>query len=100
MGIAFFVDAARYAWLSPLPVLGLPLLLAAFPAGGVWLACRIGGRHSGSRHGGGGRGAGWRMLLAAAGWTIGEWLRSHVLTGFPWNQIGRAAWRERVGPYV
>lgn len=78
MGIAFFVDAARYAWLSPLPVLGLPLLLAAFPAGGVWLACRFGGRHS----------MVWRMVLAAAGWTIGEWLRSHVLTGFPWNLVG------------
>jgi apolipoprotein N-acyltransferase len=78
MGIAFFVDAAQFAWLSPLPVLGLPLLLAAFPAGGIWLACRCAGR----------AGPFGRMLLFAAGWTIGEWLRSHVLTGFPWNLVG------------
>ncbi|WP_370154365.1 apolipoprotein N-acyltransferase [Ferrovibrio sp.] len=76
IGIAFFVDAAQFAWLSPLPVLGLPLLLAAFPAGGLWLARRLGG------------GGAWSLVLAAAGWTFGEWLRGFVLTGFPWNLLG------------
>lgn len=78
IGIAFFVDAAQFAWLSPLPVLGLPLLLALFPAGGVWLATRFAGR----------AGAAWHMLLVAAGWTLGDWLRGHALTGFPWNLVG------------
>ncbi len=31
------------------------------------------------------------VLLAAAGWTGTEWLRSVVFTGFPWNHLGAAA---------
>ncbi len=77
IGIAFFVDAARFAWLLPLPVLGLPAVLALFPATGIWLARRIGGMA-----------AGWQPLLFAAGWTLGEAARGYVLTGFPWNLIG------------
>jgi apolipoprotein N-acyltransferase len=77
IGIAFFVDAARFALLLPLPVLGLPALLAIFPAAGAWIARRLGGG-----------GEPWRALLFAAGWTLGEALRGFVLTGFPWNLIG------------
>ena len=29
-----------------------------------------------------------RVLVLAIFWTVGEWLRGHVLTGFPWNLIG------------
>ncbi len=31
-----------------------------------------------------------RCLLWAAAWTLGEWLRGFVFTGFPWNNIGYA----------
>lgn len=82
IGIAFFVDAEKYALLLPLPVLGLPLLLALFPAAGLWLAQYAAGR-SASRY----------LLLAPFGWLVGEYLRGHVLTGFPWNQVG-AIWGE------
>lgn len=77
IGIAFFVDAERFAILLPLPVLGLPLLLALFPAGGAWLGRLAGGRSMA-----------WRYLLLPCGWLLGEWLRSFVLTGFPWNLVG------------
>jgi apolipoprotein N-acyltransferase len=76
-GIAFFVDAARFAALVPLPVLGLPLLLALFPASGVAAA------HALLPGGGPGRAA-----VLAVGWTLGEYARSHLFTGFPWNLVG------------
>jgi len=82
IGIAFFVDAEKYALLLPLPVLGLPLLLALFPAAGLWLAQYAAGRS-----------ASLFLLLAPFGWLLGEYLRGHVLTGFPWNQVG-AIWGE------
>jgi len=84
IGIAFFVDAERFALLVPLPVLGLPLLLALFPAGGAWAARYLGG---GAEP--------WRLVLFAGGWTLGEWLRSVVLTGFPWNLIGYV-WADQI----
>jgi apolipoprotein N-acyltransferase len=80
IGIAFFVDAEKFALLLPLPVLGLPLLLALFPAAGGWLALQAAGTP-----------APRRALLLPFGWLVGEFLRGHVLTGFPWNVVG-AIW--------
>lgn len=77
IGISFFVDADRYALLLPLPVLGLPIVLAVFPATGLWLARLIAGQNR-ARY----------FLLAPFGWLVAEWLRGHVATGFPWNIIG------------
>jgi apolipoprotein N-acyltransferase len=77
IGIAFFVDAEKYALLLPLPILGLPLVLAAFPATGVWLARRVAGQRRELY-----------FLLLPFGWLVGEWLRGHVATGFPWNLVG------------
>ncbi|PJI37644.1 apolipoprotein N-acyltransferase [Ferrovibrio sp.] len=77
IGISFFVDAAKYALLLPLPVLGLPVVLAVFPATGAWLAWLVA---RGNRP--------LYMLLMPFGWLVGEWLRGHVATGFPWNLVG------------
>jgi apolipoprotein N-acyltransferase len=77
IGISFFVDAAKFAVLLPLPVLGLPVVLAVFPASGAWLVWLIA---RGNRLA--------YMLLMPFGWLVGEWLRGHVGTGFPWNLIG------------
>jgi apolipoprotein N-acyltransferase len=79
---SLFVDIAAFWWMLPFAVLGLPALLAFFTAAALWAsfaACRR-WRVTGSA----------RILVLAVAWTAAEWLRGHVLTGFPWNLIGYA----------
>ncbi|MCA6126095.1 apolipoprotein N-acyltransferase [Bradyrhizobium sp. WSM 1704] len=78
IGYAFFVDAQTFAWLTPFAVLGLPAYLALFTALGFALARLIWPRDAS------------RVLALAVSLTISEWLRGHVLTGFPWNAFGYA----------
>jgi apolipoprotein N-acyltransferase len=78
IGYAFLVDAPTFAWLMPFAVLGLPAYLALFTATGFALARLIWTRD------------GSRLLALAASLTASEWLRGHVLTGFPWNAFGYA----------
>src|SRR5881275_1783612 len=78
LGYAFLVDASTFAWLMPFAVLGLPAYLALFPAFGFALARLIWTRD------------GSRVIALAISLTISEWLRAHVLTGFPWNTFGYA----------
>jgi apolipoprotein N-acyltransferase len=79
---AFFVPPADYAWLGPPAVLGLAVVLGAFPAmtagAARWLALRwphLGGRYR-------------RLVVLAILWTVTEWLRGHIFTGYPWNPLG------------
>ncbi len=70
---SFQVEADRFGWLALPAVLGLAALLAVFPAVACALAARM------DR-------AGLPLALSlATSWTGFEWLRGHVLTGFPWN---------------
>jgi apolipoprotein N-acyltransferase len=78
IGNAFLVDASTFAWLMPFAVLGLPAYLALFTAAGFALARLIWTRDAS------------RVIALAACLTISEWLRGHVLTGFPWNAFGYA----------
>jgi apolipoprotein N-acyltransferase len=78
LGYAFLVDAQTFAWLMPFAILGLPTYLALFTAFGFALA-RLLWTHDASR-----------VLALAVSLTISEWLRGHVLTGFPWNAFGYA----------
>lgn len=79
---AFFVPPADFALAGPPIVLGLAAILGFFPGLAGWAAKqatlrwpRLGGRYC-------------RLLLLALAWTVTEWLRGHVFTGYPWNPLG------------
>ena len=78
VGYAFLVDAQTFAWLLPFAVMGLPAGLALFMAFGFALARLIWTPDS------------FRILSLACAFTASEWLRGHILTGFPWNAFGYA----------
>jgi apolipoprotein N-acyltransferase len=78
IGFAFLVDAPTFAWLMPFAVLGLPAYLALFTAAGFALARLLWTRDAS------------RLLALALSLTITEWLRGHLLSGFPWNSFGYA----------
>jgi len=78
IGEAFLVEADKFAWLLPVAVTGLPAYLAFFFALGAGASLLV-----------------WpqglaRVLVLALALSGAEWLRGHVLTGFPWNVVGYA----------
>jgi apolipoprotein N-acyltransferase len=76
LGAAFLAEADRFAWALPLGVVGLPAGLALFTAFGFAFARLM--WSSGPA----------RIFALAAALALAEWLRGHVLTGFPWNDFG------------
>jgi apolipoprotein N-acyltransferase len=78
LGHAFLVDADTFGWMMPFAVLIVPAGLAIFPAAGTALARFLWTRGAP------------RILVLAVALTAAEWLRGHVLTGFPWNTFGYA----------
>jgi apolipoprotein N-acyltransferase len=88
-GLGMFLAGVSWIYVSlqefggmPVPLAALATLLfcgvlALFPAAAAWLVARL-------------RGGGfWRdSLLAAGSWTVTEWLRGWLFTGFPWLALG------------
>ncbi|MEE8333747.1 MAG: apolipoprotein N-acyltransferase [Alphaproteobacteria bacterium] len=72
---SLLVDGDRFAWMIPFAVFGIPAALAiyiGFVAVVTWYAP-----------------PGWTRIVAfAAAWTMAEWLRGVLFTGFPWNLLG------------
>ena len=76
IGYAFLVDPDSHAWQIPFVALLFPGGLALFTASAAAAA-----------------GAFWkpgasRILALTAAYAFSEWLRGHILTGFPWNIAG------------
>ncbi|MEW6257910.1 MAG: apolipoprotein N-acyltransferase [Pseudomonadota bacterium] len=78
IGNAFLVEADVFAWLLPFAVVSLPAGLALFTAFGLACARLLWSDGPG------------RVCAFAVGLGGSEWLRGHVLTGFPWNTFGYA----------
>jgi len=70
---AFLVDPLEHAWQIPFVAMLLPGGLAFFLFGACALAAWLWRD-------------GWpRIFILAAAYALAEWLRGHVLTGFPWD---------------
>jgi apolipoprotein N-acyltransferase len=78
IGFAFLVDAPSFGWLLPFAVIGLPAFLSLYTALGVALA-RVLWTHGMMR-----------ILALGVTLTAAEWLRGHLVSGFPWNAFGYA----------
>lgn len=78
IAFALTVDFERFFWMIPFAAAGLPAFLAIF-TGLATLGVRL--LHL----------SGLALALGfAVLWSVTEWLRGHVLTGFPWNLPGYA----------
>jgi apolipoprotein N-acyltransferase len=79
-----FISLHRFggmpAPVAALATLGFCALLAAYPALAGWLQAHI--KLSGPLR---------AVLIVPAAWTLAEWLRGWLLTGFPWLDTGYAA---------
>ena len=79
IGAAFLVEAEVYAWMMPLAVIALPAGMALYWGGAAAFSVVL--WRPGIR----------RILVLAVFFSIAEWLRGHLFTGFPWNALGYAA---------
>lgn len=78
IGEAFLVEAETFGWLLPFAVTLMPAGLALFWGAATAAAAQF-----------------WRpgierVLVLALALALSEWLRGHILTGFPWNVLGYA----------
>jgi apolipoprotein N-acyltransferase len=75
IGFSLLVDAKQYAWLYPFAVLCIPAVIALY-TGIIAVLARL--APAGVA----------RVIALASAWTMIEWARGLLFTGFPWNSIG------------
>jgi len=84
IGNALLVEGNPYKWAWILSVTGLPAILALFPA----CACLVSKHFMNMR-------SFWGWIGFISLYSLFEWLRGHLFTGFPWNLIGYT-WAEHL----
>lgn len=75
IGNALLIDAAVFGWLYPLALLACGFFFGLFIAVPAWLSWYFKPLCA-------------KYFAFPALWVLFEWLRSFVLTGFPWNLLG------------
>jgi apolipoprotein N-acyltransferase len=78
VGFAFFIEPQVTGWIAPFALIALSLGLGLFFAAGVQ-AAQWGWADGGQR-----------IVMLATALTVTEWLRGHVLSGFPFDLAGYA----------
>ncbi|SIT84002.1 apolipoprotein N-acyltransferase [Pontibaca methylaminivorans] len=73
----FQVDVARHGWMAPFALLFLSGGLALFWGAAFWGAARLARR------------ADFRPFALVTCWTLAEYARSYLFTGFPWAQFSQ-----------
>jgi len=81
----FLVEPEVHGWMAPFAVVLMGGGLALF-----WGAAGLAYRALRPR-------SAWKPLVFAGVFAAAEWLRGHVLTGFPWNLVGES-WRAGSAP--
>jgi apolipoprotein N-acyltransferase len=74
--IALLTDPEKFAWLIPFTLIGLNAVIALYAGLACWLWKRI---KVGGLTG---------ILMFSLVWTIVEYARGHLFSGFPWNLAG------------
>ena len=82
---SLLIEPERFAWMLPFSLLGLPSLLGIFTGVAAAIAARVPAGRTVAR-----------VFVFAAAWTLAEWTRGWILTGFPWNLIG-TVWADSLG---
>lgn len=85
IAFALLTFPERHGWMIPFAVFGLSALMAVFPGAAALITRAVVGWAAGDRPRNAGAG---RVLVLAVAWVAMEWVRSWLLTGFPWNLVG------------
>ena len=77
IGNALLVPGNDFKWVWPLAIVGLPIGLGIFTGLAAWATTKLSDLKTA-------RGFGIFIVCLL----LSEWLRGHILTGFPWNLYG------------
>lgn len=79
VAMALLVDAQHFAWLIPFAIFGFAIGLGLFVGVNAAITYRFAKNSLPAA-----------VLLFGASWSVLEWVRSWLFTGFPWNLMGSA----------